>query len=120
MYSNPRVVILENAPNDLEKYISLSATLTLVTPTLKMSMQQTGDGPPGTTTTTTREGGDHQQGPPHATPGQCGSCGSPAAHTWEAEDGLCIICGLSCFSKEARGACVADEFYSNKSTSLCV
>ena len=48
------------------------------------------------------------------------SCGSPAVHTWEAEDGLCVFCGLSCFSEEARGACVADEFYSNKSTSLCV
>ena len=49
-----------------------------------------------------------------------GSCGSPAAHTWEAEDGLYIFCGLSCFSEEARGPCVADEFYSNKSMSLCV
>ena len=38
---------MENAPKHLRKYISLSATLSLLTTTLIMSMQHTGDGPPG-------------------------------------------------------------------------
>ena len=36
------------------------------------------------------------------------------------EDGLCHSSGFSFCGREARGACVTDEFYSYKSTSLYV
>ena len=43
--------------------------------------------------------------------------GCSAAQTWEAQDSLSLFSGFSFFSREARGACVTDEFYSNKAAS---
>ena len=63
------------------KYISLFATLTLVTPTLIMSMQHIGDGPPGDNNYYDPEGEENIR----ATSSGC----NPNAAAWDPERWSC-------------------------------
>ena len=86
-------------------------------------LQGVGEGEQGLEAAGGGESGGGQQGPPEAPLGQRGPEGGCAADTWEAEDGLSGSGGFLFFSREARGACVADtriDEYSNKYTILYV
>ena len=82
---------------------------------VQQPLQGAGEGQQGIEDPGGREGGNHQQGPLEASPGQRGPQGRCAAQAREAKDGLC---GFRFCGSKARGACVTEPGL--KSPGKCV